>query len=71
MDGSNIERLKVIMKLAKCLSLINHSGEYIDIIEFSKLLHQDDVFIFLEEYNFITLQQEKIDLLNRDKRHER
>lgn len=66
MEGADVERLKQIMKLAKYLSLINHSGEYIDIIEFTKMLHQDDVFIFLEEYNFFTLQQEKIDLLNRD-----
>lgn len=71
MEGSDVERLKIIMKLARCMSLINHSGEYIDIIEFTKLLHQDDVFMFLGEYNFFTLQQEKIDLLNRDKSHGR
>lgn len=66
MEGLDVERLENITELARCLSLINHSGEYIDIIEFTKLLHQDDIFIFLEEYNFFTLQQERIELLNKE-----
>lgn len=60
-ENSNVNRVKIIVKLAKHVARINKTNQYIDVVEFSQLLNPDDVLLFLEEYCFYVQQREKDD----------
>lgn len=61
MENSDVDRVKIIVKLAKCVARINKTNQYIDVVEFSQLLNPDDVLLFLEEYYFYVQQRGKDD----------
>lgn len=61
MENSNVNRVKIIVKLAKYVSRINKTNQYIDVVGFSQLLNPDDELLFLEEYCFYVQQRGKDD----------
>lgn len=61
MENPDINRVKIIVKLAKHVARINKSNQYVDVVGFSQLLNPDDALLFLEEYCFYVQQREKDD----------
>lgn len=52
MTSSDVNRIKAVVNLARRLAKLNETNQHIDVIEFSRLLNLNDVFLFLEEYCF-------------------
>lgn len=53
----DVERVKVVVNLAKWLAKLNETNQCIDVVEFSGFLNQEDALIFLEEYSFYVQQR--------------
>lgn len=58
-ENSDVNRVKIIVKLAKHVARINKTNQHIDVVEFSQLLNPEDVLLFLEEYCFYVQQRGK------------
>lgn len=58
-ENSDVNRVKIIVKLAKHVARINKTNQYIDVVGFSQLLNPDDALLFLEEYCFYVQQRGK------------
>lgn len=63
MSAFDINRAKLVVKLARCLVRLNETSSYIDVVEFSRLLGPEDAFLFLERYCFHVQLRKK----NRDR----
>ncbi|HBN1812748.1 TPA: hypothetical protein L1189_004678 [Escherichia coli] len=59
MTSSDVNRIKAVVNLARRLAKLNETNQHIDVIEFSRLLNLDDVFVFLEEYCFYAQQRRR------------
>lgn len=59
MTSSDVNRIKAVVNLARRLAKLNETNQHIDVIEFSRLLNLDDVFLFLEEYCFYAQQRRR------------